>query len=733
MKAEGRRFGVRDWTALVALLGVAAIARPGALKSPFFADDWLFLDQARARSLIATLASPDPIGNFARPLGRQVWFWLMGHVSGESADFFHLASLAVFVTAVGLLFRLGWRLGGVAAGAIAAAFLALHYAADVPLTWACGSQDLLAVALGIGSILAYVEGRRGRAATLLFLGLLSKEVIVLAPLAAVALARRPGEPWRHALRRAWPFAIAWLAWLTVLAIAALRGRAHLAAGGFQPLDLIAALVHLLRVTIGLEWRTGSWPWIPFIWPGAWLALLMLVVAGIALWVCGGKSSRATTAPGDRGERTRRAERDRRAPRPAARAESGRRGMRADSPRSSADSTRSRAERESRRTLRLGATVWALAAALPVAIVAPIWSAYFYLFAMAGMGLLLGAWLADRRVFAALALVVSAVGSHQARVLDEFATARSSWSLASHVNTLYLARGMGIVSRGLADLKQLHPTLPPRSTVFFAGFPAFAAFQVGDGPLLRGAYRDTSLRAYYLSDLTAERATRGPCYFILYDQPTGRLKDESADPEMLLRVAVGEVMSVHPAVAKAALDLHLRARPGDGLGNYLGGLVALDFGQSSRADSFFAAAGMIHTGSADEALAKARALTASGDTAAAALTLNAARPRHVRDASLHLELSRLLCGREKTQGDGAVESYAARLLAPESAAAWRQWAMCQLMTSRGIEARASFEHYFALDPGGVRADTAAARLYRQLVRQLPGGDLAQKELHKGVIR
>src|SRR5215831_11351101 len=259
------------------MLAVAALARPGALRAPFFADDWLFLDQVRARSLFATLASPDPIGNFARPLGRQIWFWLMANLSGESSAFFHYASQAVFVVAVGLLFRLGWRLGGLTVAAFAAAFLAFHNAADVPLSWASGSQDLLAVTLGIGSVLLFVEGQRWWAAALLFLGLLSKETIALAPIAAVVLARRveggSAEPWRRTIVRAWPFAAAWAAWLALLAVAAARGRAHLGGLPFQPVFLVAAVVNLMRTVLGLEWRTGSQPWIPFQWPHGWLTFL----------------------------------------------------------------------------------------------------------------------------------------------------------------------------------------------------------------------------------------------------------------------------------------------------------------------------------------------------------------------------------------------------------------------------------------------------------------------------
>jgi hypothetical protein len=49
------------------VLGAALVLQARALQDPFFADDYLFLDQVRLRSLTAALTSPDPIGNFFRP------------------------------------------------------------------------------------------------------------------------------------------------------------------------------------------------------------------------------------------------------------------------------------------------------------------------------------------------------------------------------------------------------------------------------------------------------------------------------------------------------------------------------------------------------------------------------------------------------------------------------------------------------------------------------------------
>ena len=183
----------------------AILTHAASLTAPFFADDWLFLDQVRFRSLAQVLASPDPLGNYFRPLGRQVWFWLLVHVGGERPLVFHVANLACLVAAVVLLALLARRIAGPFAGVVAAAYLAVHYAADVPVLWVSGSQELLSLALGLAALNAYVRRQRALAAGFLFLALLAKEAVVLAPFAAVALDDSPGG-WRVRVRRAWPLA-----------------------------------------------------------------------------------------------------------------------------------------------------------------------------------------------------------------------------------------------------------------------------------------------------------------------------------------------------------------------------------------------------------------------------------------------------------------------------------------------------------------------------------------------
>ena len=677
--------------ALVALAAAAGHVR--SLAAPFFADDWLFLDQVRFRSLLDVLASPDPIGNYFRPLGRQVWFSVLAAVSAENPWLFHAANLACLMVAVVLLAQLARRLAGPTAGVIAAAFLALHYAADVPVLWASGAQELLSLALVLAALELHVRGAR-RSAAVVFLGaLLAKEAVVLAPVVACAL-DTDGGPWRDRLRRAWAWGAAVLAWLAIAtAVAALRGTP----GAGLQLSLegpLAAPLLLARVTFGLEWLAGQRPWAEWTDPGlgGWLAILLAVVAVLVV------------AP-------------RRTP---LRSRSARRGVGTSAlPRSTAHDTRA--------AIRAG-LLWALAGALPVAAVAPQWSAYYFLFALAGVGLALGAWLSSRPVSLAIAVVlVSGLASSQARGLQEFATAPSAWSGQSHVNRFYLERGMAVISRGIADLRRQMPAPLPRTTVFVAGLPSFAAFQVADGPLVRGVYRDTTLRSYYLSQLTAERLARGPWRVFFYNGGTGRLDDQTGQPGVLSSTALGMILSEQLDVAEAALS----AADGQGeldLGRtYVSAWVAMERGDRALALQRLSAAHYRAEGGGGAAVAEVRQKLAVRDTLGALDVLREAMQRHALDPELHALAADLLLSRPESMAEGQVEAFAARVLAPERGGSWRRWAQVLVRENRPELAIAALDRYAKLDPARWAPDRDAQRLRAVLVQMKPGGDLAQRGL------
>src|SRR5262249_23675325 len=133
--APARRFAWGDLVPLGLVLTAAALVQGGALRAAFFADDYLFLDVVGHRSLGAALATPDPLGNFFRPVSRALWFWCVSHVGGASPLVFHLGNLGLLLAILALLFAIVGRVGGTWAATLASGVVALHYAADVPVWW----------------------------------------------------------------------------------------------------------------------------------------------------------------------------------------------------------------------------------------------------------------------------------------------------------------------------------------------------------------------------------------------------------------------------------------------------------------------------------------------------------------------------------------------------------------------------------------------------------------------
>jgi hypothetical protein len=668
------------WQASLALvLSGGFLLQFVALRSPFFADDYLFLQQVRDRSLPAALASPDPIGNFARPVGRQLHFWWLSQVSGESPFAFHLANLILFLGAIALLFALTRRMAGARAATIASAFVALHYAADVPLRWASGSQDLLAIVGALATLWLFLRGQVWAAAAVFLAALLSKETVALTPVIAMLAGRRAGESWRASVMRAWPLALA-----LGLAVMAWVGLAVYRTGSSAPVQVnisgaFAALVHLVQVSVGFEWRSGESarflrtppPWVP------------LALSAVAVWFALPKRRREqgdVTPPGV-------------AP------------------------------------VVVG-LAWALVGALPIAAVASIWSAYYYLFALCGVGLALGAWGSRLPAVPAIALVVLlAWGSQNGRQLDEFATGAGAWTAQSHVNRFYLDRAMGRVSRYVAALRAARPTLPPRSTLFFTGLPGFLGFQTADGPLVRWAYRDSSLRSYFLYEFTGERYRRGPAFFFSVAEDS--LREEPMSRRLFRDIAFNALQNGQDAGAFEALSVGLEADSTDSNTRYWMAWVSWARGDSAGARRQLRAGGFRAERGPTPEVATALERVAQRDTLGALRTLSLAVVGHALDPETHAMLAGVLVDVPSNLESATIEAYAARVLAPGEARNWWRWGYVQYRANRFVQAVPTLERYLAM-PGRDPDDEADARRLLEILRgALPGGALVQGDLRQGM--
>jgi hypothetical protein len=670
------------------VLGAATWLHVRSIGAPFFADDFLFLDQARGRSLLATLARPDPIGNYFRPVSRQIWFWCVAAASGESARVFHVLDLLVFLSIVALVARIAQRLLPAPAALGAAALVAVHHAADVPVLWASGSQDLLAILGALLAIDLYAAGRRGWAALPMALALLSKETVVFAPLVVVVVARPPRERWGSALARAWPLFATLGAWaLLWLGTSSRRPAIGLEARP-EPAAIPAALAHLLQTAVGLEWPLGEPARSVAALPPA---ALLLALAGIAL---------VTFAPRES------------AP-PATR----RGGAAAERP--------SRVQSAPRSHVLVAGAVWALLGSIPVVAVAGIWSAYYYLFALCGVALVAGALVARGPAWLALVpALVAGTTSESARRLPEFATQRGVWTTQSHLNRHYLERGMVLWQRCLADLELARPTLPRASTLYFAALPAAMAFQSADGPLIRWAYRDSSLRSYYLTRFRLEAAQRGPVLF--FQMSHGRLI-EVTGPDSLEHVGLGLVTSDAPEPARDVLILAHRNRPVIENAYRAAWAEAACGDQAARNAWLEQAQVRLDPGPTPE-VPIALAQVAAGDTARALALMSAAVWRHGLDPGAHALMSDLLLSTGQLDR-GMIEAYAARLLAPEEPSMWRRWGMVETVRGARDPAARALERYLDLAGPAGHEDQEVRTTLATLRRELPGGDLAQRAIQK----
>lgn len=240
--------------ALLLVLGAAVWQHAGMLRYPFFADDYLFLDQLRGRGFLSAWTVHDPLRNYWRPLSRQVYFGFVG-LLGESPLVAHILNLTLFLGILVLLYLLVRRLVSTRAAIVATALVALHEVADVPVLWASGSQDLLAVAGALGALYLSAIGRVRWAVVPFLAALLSKETVVVTPVIALWMLRQPKESWASSARRVVPLIVATVVWMPVW-IVMMVGGYHQGLT-FGPGSLPAAIAHLPQSFFGVQWGDGS--------------------------------------------------------------------------------------------------------------------------------------------------------------------------------------------------------------------------------------------------------------------------------------------------------------------------------------------------------------------------------------------------------------------------------------------------------------------------------------------
>lgn len=501
------------WFAL--LLAVAALAALywGPLGTGFLNDDYLFLEESRSRPLAESLARLGALGNYYRPMSRQLYFAALSPWGGAQPLVFHLFNFAVFAAVLVLLADLLFTVLPAAAAMCGLLYFAVLPLQRVALLWVSCSQDLLATLFVLASLALHRRGRTGIAAVFTLAALASKETAFALPPALVAwevLVRRSRIA--DALRRVAPHVAVALVWIAVLLFMRARGGLAWSFLDFSPGQFAAGIVHGVQSLVGLDSPTDFLTGLTAVGPPVVPALCF---GALALWIgVGDRDAHAseksiaapqTTTPGLQ---------------PASR-------------------------------LIAFALAWFAAFALVTGPVAHTWSSYYYMPAAVGAALLVG--LAARKIdrWVWLGLVAGLLWWHAGACAGRtFAIRDQRWGWTSHLTPFYFERGAELTTRLAGELKRIEPEPKSGTRFFFATLPPWAGFQMGNGALIRTLYHDPSLESYFYSEYSDSVSGGRPCRFLFWNGVAlERLYPHLASP--WFQVGGDLILLGHPAGARDA--------------------------------------------------------------------------------------------------------------------------------------------------------------------------------------
>jgi hypothetical protein len=652
------------WAAALLALAGLGLLYADALRTGFLNDDYLFLEEARTRPLGRSLVEMGALGNYYRPLTRQVYFAALTPLADGAPWVFHLVNGLAFAAILALLvdlLRAVLPVSGVFAGALYFATLPLQ---RVNLTWISCSQDLFALLFVLGALALFRRGHDRWACGAYLAALASKEVAFPLPAALAAWAWWLGDPGagaavrpapRALARRLAPFALIGLAWLVV--VAALRARHPVSAAVLHPTpsQFLAAWVHGVQSLLGLEHPPGFLSGLighpPALAPLAPLAAL-------AWWLP--ESVPKARVPGD--------------------------------------------ARPSRPVIAF-ALAWFTAFALPVGPVAHVWSGYYYSVAAVAGALLVG--LACRRLdrwgWVALATVLLwwHAGSSATR---SFAVADRPWGWTSHFTAFYFQRGAELSGTLQRELRAYEPA-PPRGTRFyFATLPPWAGFQMGNGALIRTLYRDPSLAGYFYSQFSESTAAGHPCRFLHWDG-VRFVPLYGGAREPWFQVGSDLLLFGRPAGAAHAFARGLEAGEGRADHLYWLGWAELWRGRRDEAEAAWQAFGARDDPAAYDAnLLAARDALLAADTLAARRRLFEAIRAGIGRPEAHGALGELLEPRQLKYG--LLELKVAAFLNPRDIRARHHLVRGLVEVRLDEAARAALAELAGVDPGWARDSTTA---------------------------
>ncbi len=663
------------WAALVLGLAGLGVLYADALQTGFLNDDFLFLEEARSRPLTESLTGVGALGNYFRPLSRQLYFAALTPIADGAPWVFHVVNALLFAGALMLLVDLLRGLlpvNGVMAGALYFATLPLQ---RVNLIWISCSQDLLALLFALAALACFRRGRDGWACVAMLAALASKEVAFALPIALAAWGWWCGIPDASGTRvrpsplalarRMVPFALITVVWLGAVLVQRARHPISAADLHFTPGHFLAALAHAIQSLLGLEHPAGILRGLL----GHPPALVPLVALGALAWWL---PAHGGVAAGDTGV-------------PA---------------RTPAD-----------RSVLAFAASWGLAFSLPIGPVVQAWSAYYYSLAAVAGALLVG--LACRRLdrWGWVGLTTVLLWWHAgSTATTSFAVADRPWGWTSHLTAFYFQRGAELSGTLQRGLREYEPAPAPGTRFFFATLPSWAGFQMGSGALIRTLYRDTSLAGYFYSQFSESTAAGRPCRFLMWDGIGFAPLYEGAR-EPWFQIGSDLLLFGRPAGAAHAFERGLAAGEGRPDHLYWLGWAELWRGRRPEAEAAWQA-----FGARDDPAAYLASLTAARDAFQGRDTLRARRKLFeairagIGRPEAHGALGELLERRQLKYG--LLELKVAAFLDPRDLRARRHLARGLVEVRLDDAARAAFDELALIDPGWAR-DSTLARARRTL--------------------
>jgi hypothetical protein len=207
---------------------VSVLTWMSALRRPFLDDDWSYLNVVQQPGWWHSSTVWNPKNGLYRPV-LFLWFGVLHSLFGLHPFAYHLATLAVVLLVGFLVWRIAIAVGLNRGALVAGAVVVLHAAVGYPLSWTAAASSPTSIAFALGAILVLLSRpvtirRAVVAALLLGFGLLTREVVIVAPAVVVVLAwARPGGNPKEAFLRSLPL---WIADIGYFALRAVSGAGN---------------------------------------------------------------------------------------------------------------------------------------------------------------------------------------------------------------------------------------------------------------------------------------------------------------------------------------------------------------------------------------------------------------------------------------------------------------------------------------------------------------------------